>query len=273
MVENVPTTTRSSLANRKSKRLASPLRRQSSVFKAKVRLFFVEPLIFLSATSPNCKLSGTGPFKHLPARSTGQRIRHRHHRGVAQRHRQRPRMTSRPHPIIRPVLQGDGRRPESGRQNKHRKVGDYQPGALPSEGASYQDWEGTHTAMDAGAGAFASTPSPLPPLPMPANRWIRCGAASSRSEGIDHPGIVKVKDYQDTELGPALIFDHDPKAIRLDFLLREMGQPLNVDQRLQIVRDPAETLEIRPPSAWYHRALPTAYWFRTLPAPRRDRAS
>ena len=33
--------------------------------------------------------------------------------------------------------------------NKHRKVGDYQLGALLSEGASYQDWEGTHTAMDA----------------------------------------------------------------------------------------------------------------------------
>ncbi|WP_299162700.1 NERD domain-containing protein, partial [Accumulibacter sp.] len=47
------------LANRKSKRLASLLRRQSSVFKAKVRLPFVEPLIFLSATSLNCKLSGT----------------------------------------------------------------------------------------------------------------------------------------------------------------------------------------------------------------------
>jgi predicted ATPase len=30
--------------------------------------------------------------------------------------------------------------------NKHRKVGDYQLGALLSEGASYQDWEGTVVA-------------------------------------------------------------------------------------------------------------------------------
>jgi hypothetical protein len=31
-------------------------------------------------------------------------------------------------------------------------------------------------------------------------------------EGIDHPGILKVRDYKETELGPALIFDHDAKA-------------------------------------------------------------
>jgi hypothetical protein len=47
------------LANRKAKRLASLLRRQSSVFKVKVRLPFVKPLIFLSATSLTCKLGGT----------------------------------------------------------------------------------------------------------------------------------------------------------------------------------------------------------------------
>ena len=61
-------------------------------------------------------------------------------------------------------------------------------------------------------------------------------------EGIDHPGILKVRDYKETELGPALIFDHDPQAIRLDFLLREQGKNLNVDQRLHIVRQLAETL-------------------------------
>ncbi len=47
------------LANRKAKRLASLLRRQSSVAKVKVRLPFVEPLVFLSASSLNCKLGGT----------------------------------------------------------------------------------------------------------------------------------------------------------------------------------------------------------------------
>jgi hypothetical protein len=46
------------LANRKAKRLASVLRKQSSVVKSKVRLPWVEPLIFLSAIRLNCKLAG-----------------------------------------------------------------------------------------------------------------------------------------------------------------------------------------------------------------------
>jgi serine/threonine protein kinase len=62
-------------------------------------------------------------------------------------------------------------------------------------------------------------------------------------EGIDHPGILRVKDYKETELGPALIFDHDPKAVRLDHLLRERGKTLTITQRLQMVRDIAETLK------------------------------
>ncbi len=47
------------LANRKAKRLASVLRKQSSVVRSRIRLPWVEPLIFLSATSLSCRLSGT----------------------------------------------------------------------------------------------------------------------------------------------------------------------------------------------------------------------
>ncbi|WP_245754553.1 BREX system serine/threonine kinase PglW [Candidatus Accumulibacter aalborgensis] len=253
------------LANRKSKRLASLLRRQSSVFKAKVRLPFVEPLIFLSATSLACKLSGparsgtylrgqpnsesdTGIIDALQNGSGGARaiqpshIDHQHARVLAR------------------AMAEAGIRPS----NKHRKIGDYQLGALLSEGGSYQDWEGTHTAMAAVRRrvriytvAAATTPDARKSLVRQAQREFQI------LEGIDHPGIVKVKDYQDSELGPALIFDHDPKAIRLDFLLREMGQqrgqqrgqPLSVDQRLQIVRDLAETLKHAHQKRLYHRAL------------------
>ena len=46
------------LANRKTKRLASVLRKQSSVIKSKTRLPWMEPIIFLSATTMTCKLAG-----------------------------------------------------------------------------------------------------------------------------------------------------------------------------------------------------------------------
>jgi serine/threonine protein kinase len=245
------------LANRKSKRLASLLRRQSSVFKAKVRLPFVEPLIFLSATSLNCKLSGTARsgtcLRGQPNSESDTGIIDALQNGSGSARAIQPSRIDHQHArVLARAMAEAGIRPS----NKHRKIGDYQLGALLSEGGSYQDWEGTHTAMAAVRRrvriytvAAATTPDARKSLVRQAQREFQI------LEGIDHPGIVKVKDYQDTELGPALIFDHDPKAIRLDFLLREMGQLLSVDQRLQIVRDLAETLKHAHQKRLYHRAL------------------
>ncbi|WP_291903929.1 NERD domain-containing protein [Accumulibacter sp.] len=211
------------LANRKSKRLASLLRRQSSVFKAKVRLPFVEPLIFLSATSLNCKLSGTARsgtyLRGQPNSESDTGIIDALQNGSASARAIQPNRIDHQHArVLARAMAEAGIR----RSNKDRKVGDYQLGALLSEGGSYQDWEGTHTAMAAVRRrvriytvAAATTPDARKSLVRQAQREFQI------LEGIDHPGIVKVKDYQDTELGPALIFDHDPKAIRLDFLLRE----------------------------------------------------
>jgi hypothetical protein len=47
------------LANRKAKRLASVLRKQSSIVKSKARVPWIEPLIFLSSTNLKCKLVGS----------------------------------------------------------------------------------------------------------------------------------------------------------------------------------------------------------------------
>ncbi|MQM31768.1 MAG: hypothetical protein CRU78_15100 [Candidatus Accumulibacter phosphatis] len=245
------------LANRKSKRLASLLRRQPSVFKAKLRLPFVEPLIFLSATSLDCKLGGTARsgtyLRGQPDSESDTGIIDALQNGTASgRAMQLSRVDHQHARVLARAMAEAGIRPS----NKHRKVADYQLGALLSEGGAYQDWEGTHTAMEAVRRrirvytvAAAATADARKSLVRQAQREFQI------LEGIDHPGIVKVKDYQDSELGPALIFDHDPRAIRLDFLLRERGQLLNVDQRLQIVRDLAETLKHAHQKRLYHRAL------------------
>ncbi|MEF8723740.1 MAG: BREX system serine/threonine kinase PglW [Candidatus Accumulibacter delftensis] len=249
------------LANRKSKRLASLLRRQSSVFKAKLRLPFVEPLIFLSATSLDCKLDGTARsgtyLRGQPDSESDTGIIDALQNGTASgRAMQLGRVDHQHARVLARAMAEAGIRPS----NKHRKVADYQLGALLSEGGAYQDWEGTHTAMEAVRRririytvAAAATADARKSLVRQAQREFQI------LEGIDHPGIIKVKDYQDSELGPALIFDHDPRAIRLDFLLREggqqRGQQLNVDQRLQIVRDLAETLKHAHQKRLYHRAL------------------
>jgi len=245
------------LANRKSKRLASLLRRQSSVFKAKVRLPFVEPVIFLSATSMNCKLTGTARsgtyLRGQPGAETDPGIIGALQNGTGSVRAIEPSRVDQQHArVLARAMAEAGIRPS----NKHRKVGDYQLGALLSEGASYQDWEGTHTAMDTVRRrvriytvSTAATAEARKSLVRQAQREFQI------LEGIEHPGIVKVKEYHDSELGPALTFDHEPKSIRLDFLLREKGQLLSVDQRLQIVRDLAETLKYAHQKKLYHRAL------------------
>jgi hypothetical protein len=103
-------------------------------------------------------------------------------------------------------------------------VGDYRLGKLLAEGEGFQDWEAQHVSIETCTAACASTPWPRASSPEArANRVRQARREFEVLEGIDHPGILKVKDYKDTELGPALIFDHDPKAVRLDHLLRDHG--------------------------------------------------
>ncbi len=90
--------------------------------------------------------------------------------------------------------------------NKHRRVGEYRLGAVIAEGESYQDWEGQHVSVASVRRrvriytfANAATEEVRKSLIRQASREFQI------LEGIDHPGILKVRDYQETELGPALI--------------------------------------------------------------------
>jgi serine/threonine protein kinase len=242
------------LANRKAKRLASLLKRQPALTKAKIRLPFVEPVIFLSSTSLSCRLEG------LARAATYQRGRPDALDDPGIVGALANGVTKRPAVAVdaqqaRAIARGlaeAGIRPS----NKHRQVGDYRLGKLLSEGAGFQDWEARHVSIDTVhrrvriyTVASASTPEARAARVRQAKREFEI------LEGIDHPGILKVKDYKETELGPALIFEHDPKALRLDHLLRDHGKDLSVTQRLQLVRDIAETLNHAHSKRLYHRAL------------------
>jgi serine/threonine protein kinase len=242
------------LANRKAKRLASLLRRQPAIAKAKIRLPFVEPAIFLSSSSLSCQLEGlarTATFQHgRPGTVDDPGIVGALANGINNRV-----TTSVDAAQARAIARGlaeAGIRPS----NKHRQVGDYRLTKLLAEGEGFQDWEASHVSIDTVhrrvriyTVANASSPE------IRATRVRQARREFEILEGIDHPGILKVKDLKETELGPALIFDHDPKAVRLDHLLRERGKTLTVTQRLQLVRDIAETLKYAHSKRLYHRAL------------------
>ncbi|MEY8689681.1 MAG: BREX system serine/threonine kinase PglW [Leptothrix sp. (in: b-proteobacteria)] len=242
------------LANRKAKRLASLLRRQSAVVKAKIRLPFVEPAIFLSSTSLACRLEGlarTATFQHgRPGSLNDDGLVGALANGITQRGSM-PVDTQQARAIAKGLREA-GIRPS----NKHRQVGDYQLDKLLTEGDGFQDWSAHHVSTATvhrrvRIHTIASATSAEA-------RAARVRAALREFEileGIDHPGLLKVKDYKDTELGPALVFDHDPRAIRLDHLLRDHGSRLSVTQRLQLIRDIAETLRFAHAKRLYHRAL------------------
>ena len=242
------------LANRKAKRLASLLRRQPAIIKAKIRLPFVEPAIFLSSSSLSCQLEGlakTATFQlGRPGTLDDPGIVGALANGITNRSAAMV-DASQARAIARGLAEA-GIRPS----NKHRQVGDYRLGKLLTEGEGYQDWEARHVSIDTVhrrvriyTVATASSPDIRTTRVRQARREFEI------LEGIDHPGILKVKDYKETELGPALIFDHDPKALRLDHMLRERGDTLTITQRLQLVRDIAETLKYAHSKRLYHRAL------------------
>ena len=242
------------LADRKSKRLASLLRRQAAIVKAKIRLPFIQPAIFLSSTSLKSKLQGiakTATFQRgQPGSLTDDGIVHALVNGIHSNAAQA--VDGQKARAIARGLAEAGIRPS----NKHRQVGDYQLIKLIAEGEGFQDWQSQHVSMASiqrrvriYTVAHASSPEAR------ATRVRQARREFEVLEGISHPNILKVNDYKETEMGPALVFDHDPKAQRLDHLLRDRGTQLTVTQRLQLVRDIAETLKFAHSRRLYHRAL------------------
>lgn len=246
------------LTNRKAKRLASLLRRQSAITKARARVPWVEPLIFLSATRTTCRLDPSG-LARVHGRGQPERP---DDQGIISALTNPPAAlgmgTARPalvdRTLARAIVKAVG---ESGIRpsNRSRRVGDYELKGLLAEGEGWQDFDGTHLS----AGVHRRIR--IYPFAGGTAEQVRADLKKAAlrefqvMEGIAHPGIVKVHDFKETELGPALVFELDPGAIRLDFFLRERGATLSVDLRLHVLRQLAEVLKYAHGRRLYHRAL------------------
>src|SRR6185436_14083876 len=142
--------------------------------------------------------------------------------------------------------------------NKHRRVGDYQLDVLLGDGMNYQDWTAKHVSIGTKrrvriySYGKAASPESREALSRQARREFQI------LEGVESPGILKVQDYKDSELGPALIFEYDANAQRLDHYLQQKGEQLDIGRRLFILRELAETLEYAHKKRLYHRALSPA---------------
>jgi hypothetical protein len=46
-------------------------------------------------------------------------------------------------------------------------------------------------------------------------------------DGMVHPGIHRVEQFTEHEHGPALVFEHDPSAERMDLFLQHRGKEID----------------------------------------------
>jgi len=246
------------LANRKAKKLKSLLLHQSAL--RHIRTPFIEAIVFLSAPGFQCDLFG--------AARTGVHLRH-HTEQTG-------------HPDILAVLQGTAETMGRGHvpppqgidrrlsqaiaraldqagirpSQRSRRVGDYQLEQLLGETDAYQDWQASHIRFPEVKRRVRLYPHAL--HASDAIRTVHRQAAEREFlllEGLSHAGILKAEAFTEHERGPALIFEHDPAAERLDLFLRQRGDQLDIGMRLALVRQIAEILQYAHERRLYHQML------------------
>jgi serine/threonine protein kinase len=248
------------LANRKAKALSALLKAHPAA--AKVRLPWLDPLVFLSAEEMQCDL--TGPARNRIC------LKDRPNKGdQPERQGILAALINRDCPgvevdaratidikVARALSQAMDRagiRPSQ----RARRVGDYILGELIADGPGYQDRLAKHTKFDdvycrvrQYTIADASTEEQRKHLQRAAGREFQI------IQTLEHKGILPVLDYKDHENGPALLFRYlDPHAIRLDHYLATNCHKLTTEQRIDMLRQIADAIRYAHSKRIIHRSL------------------
>lgn len=248
------------LANSKAKKLRSLLQRQKAA-KSKGQIPFIEALVFCSAENLQCDLQGNAKF-HVclrdraadgtkPARpGIMAAIKRRECDGLdpnAKGTHDRP--TAK---LVAQAIEQAGIR----LSQRSRKVSDYVLDRLINEGPGYQDWEATHTTLKTVRRRVriynvrvSATSDERQTIERAARR------EAELLEMLHHPGVLRREGFTEHELGPALIFEHDPTAMRLDHFLTQHHDQLTVDHRLDLLRQISEVIRFAHDKRVVHRSL------------------
>jgi serine/threonine protein kinase len=247
------------LANRKSKKLASLLKRQKSA--QKIRVPYLEPLIFCSYPDLALRLQGVDRYR-ICLRDQPENQPAAPGIMAALKFRKVDGLTDNfAAPVDRPTAGAISRAMEQAGirpSQKSRRVGDLILGQLlfDSPTGTYQDWEAHHSTFSKTIRRVRIY-SVATGAPAVDRETIRKAAKREFEllEALHHPGILQVLDYTEHELGPALIFRHDPEAVRLDHFMAQNGARLGVGDRLSLTRQIAEALKYAHEKRVVHRAL------------------
>jgi len=248
------------LANRKAKALSSILKAQPSV--SKIRVPWLDALVFLSADDVQCELTGSARnrvcLKDRPAE--GDRAERK---GIlaALMNRDCPGVDPDPRAIIdikvakalSRAMEQAGIRPSQ----RSRRVGDYILGDLIADGPGYQDRLAKHASFN---DVFCRVRQYTVAQATSEENRRHLQRAAAREfqiiQTLEHQGILPVLDYKEHENGPALLFKYlDPNAIRFDHYLATNGHKLTTDQRLDLLRQVADAIRYAHSKRVIHRAL------------------
>lgn len=244
------------LTSRKTKKFISLLRRQKAF--AKVACPYLDELVFCSAENLEIRLSGPASNRVCPRDDEASS-----RKGImaALMDRACPGLKPDVRRIDRPVAKAIGRGIEQmgiRPSQRSRRVGDFILGDLlfqcPKD--TYQEWEATHASVKSskrrvriytvGAHEGQAARSVIERAAEHEFRFL---------EQLEHEGILRAEQFTMHELGPALLFRHEPTAVRLDHFLAEHGENLSVDLKLSLVRQIAEALRFAHAKGIVHRTL------------------
>lgn len=241
------------LANQKAKKLKSLLQVQKAL--AKLPVPYVHAVVFCSAKDLSVKLSpegrtlvfGRDDRTELPG--IGRYLTETRPEELSDS-RFRPVDASLARALSR-ALEEAGIRPSQ----RLRRVGSYVLGELLQQGKHFQDFLGTHEHLPNEHrrvriyGIPTAEPHARDSIARAAKREYQLLAS------VEHPGILRALDYVPHDLGPALLFEHTPGAVRLDHFLAEKEKALDLWARLKILRQVAEALQNAHEHRLSHRAL------------------
>jgi len=234
------------LTDRKAKKLASLLQAQPSAKRSKGRIPFINALVFLSAENLVNKLEGPARINVCTRDNFYREITHMDENW---RHR---RLNTPVAKMLSRAIEEAGIK-ESVRM---RRVGHYELKDLLDEADHFQEWLAIHSELGVERKVRIYLTYGKPDDE--AQRLQKAAKLEFRLlEGIEHPGILKAKDYQQHDHGPALVYEYDPSAFRLDHLLLHLNDVTRLDtmQALSLLRLIAEAVQHAHKQKLYHRAL------------------
>lgn len=248
------------LTNRKAKALSSVLKAQPAL--AKVRLPWLDALVFLSHEDVQCELTGNARNRVL-LRDRPKTEHRPEQKGIlaALINRDGPGIDADLRGIIdikvakalSRAMEQAGIRPSQ----RSRRVGDYILGDLIFDGPGYQDRLAKHASFE---DVFCRVRQYTVAQASSEDDRQRLKRAAAREfqiiQTLDHQNILPVLDYKAHENGPALLFRYlDPKAVRFDHFLATHGDKLETGQRLDLLRQLADAIRYAHRKRVIHRSL------------------